>query len=661
MTLCINPSCRNPKNPDNNLFCHACGSELLLVGRYQVMRLLSDKGGFRKTYEVTHNNTTKILKILTNQDPEALRLFEKEFQILSQLKHPGIPQGEEYFTFFPRYSQVPLHCLVMQYIGGMDLEEYQKNRDLRPIDQKLAVEWLHQLALILDAIHKAQFFHRDIKPSNIILKPDGQLVLIDFGVARQVMTAIQASSHEASISTAGYLPPEQKNGCAVPRSDFFALGRTFVYLLTGKHPTEPDIYDPNTDELSWRKFASRLDSKFADFIDKLMERSASKRPVNTRAVLKTLNRIQNRLYPSSKLITVSQTSDREDILPSLSINYRFHRPLKLSSRREFLKIAGLTSGGVVTAIIAHKLLNRSSLTPISPAPEPEPQLISHPSAHPLYCLYAWSFEVVTVNSRGEETKREQRQGRYYRENLRNEVFLDMVSIPGGSFMMGSPESEKERWYNEGPQHQRAIAPFFMGQYLITQIQWKAVAALPQIERFLEPEPSEFKGDNLPVEHVSWHEAVEFCQRLSSKTGRNYRLPSEAEWEYACRAGKTTPFHFGQTITADLANYDGSTYAEEPTGENRQQTTPVGSFGVANAFGLYDMHGNVWEWCADPWHATYEGAPSDGRVWESGGNKSRRLHRGGSWNLWPRLCRSAVRNWLEPGNSYNGIGFRVVVS
>src|SRR5919199_600622 len=218
----------------------------------------------------------------------------------------------------------------------------------------------------------------------------------------------------------------------------------------------------------------------------------------------------------------------------------------------------------------------------------------------------FEFEVVTVDAQGRESSRYRNQAQYFPEDLGNGVFLDMVSIPGGTFLMGSPDTEKERAHTEGPQHSVTVKPFYLGKFPVTQKQWKAVAALPQVMRHLDFDPSDFKGDNLPVEQVFWDEAVEFCQRLSKKTGRSYRLPSEAEWEYACRAGTTTPFHFGETITSDLANYNGNfIYGSESKGIFRQETTAVGSFQVANAFGLYDMHGNVWEWCADYWHENHK--------------------------------------------------------
>jgi formylglycine-generating enzyme required for sulfatase activity len=206
----------------------------------------------------------------------------------------------------------------------------------------------------------------------------------------------------------------------------------------------------------------------------------------------------------------------------------------------------------------------------------------------------------------------------------------MVGIPGGKFNMGSPASEAGRSDDEGSQHQVTISPLSMGKFTVTQAQWQAVATLPKIKTDLKLDPSNFKGKNRPVERISWYDAVEFCTRLSQKTGKTYRLPSEAEWEYACRAGTTTPFHFGATITTELANYNGnSTYGSAPKGKYREATTDVGTF-PPNAFGLYDMHGNVWEWCADVWHDNYNGAPVNGSALNVGGDNSTRILRGGSW-------------------------------
>ena len=260
------------------------------------------------------------------------------------------------------------------------------------------------------------------------------------------------------------------------------------------------------------------------------------------------------------------------------------------------------------------------------------------------------------------------QNLFFDEVLPSGVALLMAQIPAGTFVMGSPEGELERYDDEGPQHEVTVREFFMGCYPVTQAQWRAVADLPQVERELKPDPSRFKGDQRPVEKVSWYDAVEFCARLSAHTQRAYRLPTEAEWEYACRAGTTTPFHFGETITTDLANYRGTddevlnrsgSYGKGPKGDYREETTPVDHFGVANAFGLCDMHGNVREWCADHWHDNYEGAPTDGSAWlDEGKSDSNYVLRGGSWDFYPRNCRSAIRVLNPPGDAYNAFGFRV---
>jgi formylglycine-generating enzyme required for sulfatase activity len=275
-------------------------------------------------------------------------------------------------------------------------------------------------------------------------------------------------------------------------------------------------------------------------------------------------------------------------------------------------------------------------------------------------LLSFEFEVVTVNRRGEIIERETKQARYFTEDLDKGITLEMVAIPGGKFMMGSPEGEGDE--SEKPQHEVSVQPFFMGKYPITQAQWRAVAALPQVNRELKPDPSHFKGDDRPVECVSWYDAVEFCDRLSNKTGKSYRLPSEAEWEYACRSGTTSPFHFGETITDKLANYNANyTFADEPKGNSRNETTPVGTFSP-NAFGLYDMHGNLWEWCGDNWHGNYQGVPTYGSAWaDKNSQKMNDNHmlRGGSWYYNPVYCRSAYRgNSVAGGWFDNSAGFRI---
>jgi formylglycine-generating enzyme required for sulfatase activity len=244
--------------------------------------------------------------------------------------------------------------------------------------------------------------------------------------------------------------------------------------------------------------------------------------------------------------------------------------------------------------------------------------------------------------------------------------LEMIEIQAGTFQMGSPDQEDGHEQFESPLHEVTVPSFCMGRYPVTQAQWRFVAKLT---KELNPEPSHFKGDDLPVECVSWLDADKFCQSLSVLTGRDFGLPSEAEWEYACRARTTTPFHFGETIAPGLATYTWSNGYVESEEINRTKspegTTSVYQSGVANAFGLSDMHGNVLEWCDDHWHDSYTNAPKDGRAWLDFSSNSDegalRPLRGGSWHLNPRHCRSASRVSFDARVEFNFIGFRVVCS
>ncbi|MBO1068757.1 MAG: SUMF1/EgtB/PvdO family nonheme iron enzyme [Dolichospermum sp. DEX189] len=584
MSLCINSNCPKPQNPDNILFCQACGSEVLLQQRYRVQCQLG-RGGFGVTYEINEvrTNQAKVLKVLINNDHKAVELFKQEADVLSQLHHSGIPHVEldAYFEYYPYNSQNPIHCLVMEKVVGEDLEKYMQKRGLRPINQTTAIEWLKDLIIILEQVHNKDFFHRDIKPPNIMLRSESaELVLIDFGTVRKVTsTVFKQQGGVTGIISAGYTPSEQINNNAVPQSDFFALGRTFVYLLTGKEPLDPIMYDSYNERLNWRNHAPQISSMLADLLDDMMQRLYKDRPQNSHEILQRIAAIEKALQ-----------------------------------------------------------------SPKPQPPKPQPPI-------PANNLKTFSFEVVTTDARGNITNRRNASAKYFTEDLGNGVTLEMVEIPGGTFIMGSPENEAERYSNEGPQHQVTVPSFYMGKYELTQVQYQAI---------IGTNPSNFKGDNRPVERVSWNNAVEFCKKLSQKTGKNYRLPSEAEWEYACRAGTTTPFYFGESITPDLVNYNGNyTYASAPKGKYRQQTTDVGTF-PPNSFGLYDMHGNVWEWCQDDYKDDYINAPTDGSALTSP-SRSVKLLRGGSWYFFPGYCRSASRDSYNLDFSLSSLGFRVVCS
>ncbi len=255
-----------------------------------------------------------------------------------------------------------------------------------------------------------------------------------------------------------------------------------------------------------------------------------------------------------------------------------------------------------------------------PVPPPPAMAGTRPEVSPL-AEVTFTFKTPTYDKSGRIKEEREKTVDVYRENLSSNILLELVKIPSGEFMMGGPESETDSLTDtnrERPRHKVKVPSFWIGKYEVTQAQWRAVAQLPQIKIKLIPDPSKFKGDDNPVDSISWYEAVEFCARLEKKTSKPYRLLTEAEWEYAARAGTTTPFAFGETITPEIVNYDGNTpfYNSARKGASREKTIPVGSLGRANAFGLFDMHGNLWEWCQDQWHPDYKDAPTDGSAWES---------------------------------------------
>jgi formylglycine-generating enzyme required for sulfatase activity/predicted Ser/Thr protein kinase len=611
MQVCQNPNCSNPFNPDYSKFCIVCGHGTfgqLLRNRYRVLRLLGE-GGFSKTYaaeDVDRLNAPCVIKQFfpqvqgTGQRAKAAEFFKEEAFRLYELgeNHSQIPRLLAYF------EQGASLYLVQEFIIGKTLLEEVRENAYSETDIR---QLLADLLPVLDFVHQKNVIHRDIKPENIIRQDiDKKPVLIDFGGAKQV-THTSIARQATAIYTLGYAPTEQMAGFACQSSDLYALGVTCVRLLTQDLPMQDTyglkdhLYDPMTAKWLWKERLQQkciiISEQLQKILDKLIQHFPSDRYQSAAEVLKDLK--------------------AESSIP-LAVKFE---PIS---------------------------------EPESPLSLPANTIISLP------LLEKFEFDVVTVDTAGREVKCERSSANLFAEELNKNVTLEMVSIPSGNFMMGSPEFEVDA--DEYPYHQVIVPPFYMGKYPITQSQWKAIAALPKIKQPLNPNPSKYRGENLPIENVSWYEAVEFCLRLSIKTGRNYRLPSEAEWEYACRAGTTTSFHFGERITSNLINCNGGDfYAVEPRSNFRKKITDVGSFKVANAFGLYDMHGLVWEWCADPWHTNYSGAPTDGRVWEVDGDEHRRILRGGAWNFSAELCRSASRSWNEANDGLRMSGFRVVFS
>ncbi|MBD2138694.1 SUMF1/EgtB/PvdO family nonheme iron enzyme [Anabaena sp. FACHB-1237] len=648
MQICQNPNCSNPFNPDINKSCLSCGQNdfgTVLRNRYHVLRLLGE-GGFSRTYaaeDIDRLNAPCVIKQFfpqfqgTTQLKKAAEFFKEEALRLYELgeNHPQIPRLLAYF------EQGSCLYLVQEFIIGKTLLEEVQNR---AYDEKEVRQLLADLLPVLEFIHQKNIIHRDIKPENIIRRDsDKKPVLIDFGGAKQV-TQTSLARQATAIYTLGYAPTEQMAGYACHASDLYSLGVTCVRLLTQDLPLQDHygqyndlLYDPMNAKWLWKERLAKkgviVSHQLQAILDKLLQHFVKERYQSAQEVLQDLESINSPV--SLKFPSLPQPKSMTDLPPE------FEEILQKNIEHQ----------------LQTKLGKISQIGNDDPENQLENQLETNTNLPP---LYTFDFYVVTVDTRGREIYRDRYSSKYFEEELSRNIILEMISIPGGTFMMGSPNLEGEP--DEHPQHSVKIAPFFMSKYPITQAQWRTVANFPKIEENMNPYPSKFKGGNLPIENVSWYEAVEFCLRLSRKTGRKYRLPSEAEWEYACRAGTTTSFHFGESINSDLINCSGSdTYTTEPKSYFRREITNVGYFDVANAFGLYDMHGLVWEWCADPWHNNYDHAPTDGSVWEDGGDKYRRVLRGGAWNFSAELCRSASRSWNEAEGGLRVCGLRVVCS
>ncbi|MEM9922532.1 MAG: SUMF1/EgtB/PvdO family nonheme iron enzyme [Cyanobacteria bacterium P01_D01_bin.50] len=584
----------------------------ILAGRYEIIHQLGG-GGFALTFLAKDiMQPSKPLCVVKQLRPNQthqriIEFFNQEAVILERLgKHPQIPQ------LLAHFQEDDNLYIVQEFIEGHDLnnEIFEGKRLSEAYVRKL----LQDVLEVLLFVHQQGVIHRDIKPHNVMrCQKNGRIYLIDFGAVKEIGSLMLTSGGEIVssmvIGTPGYMPNEQSNGRSCLASDIYALGMTAIKALTGIKPSELKE-NPSTGEVVWLEQA-KVSQYLAEVITKMVRRHHSMRYSCAKDVLQAL---------APRAQVPKQTSP---IITSPSI-------LNQLSRRKILQILGLSGGSFLISVGVKRLFTKKlSLNP---------------------------NEVVTVDASGNITNRQPLSAEYLTEDLGNGVTLEMAEIPGGKFIMGSPASEKGREENESPQHEVTVKPFFMAKFPITQAQYKAI--MGQNPSYFQ---SMFSHDRHPVERVSWKAAVDFCEELTKLTGRAYRLPSEAEWEYACRALTTTPFHFGSTITTDLANYNNSIYASESPGDDRNHTTEVGIF-PPNTFGLYDMHGNVLEWCEDTWHSNYNGAPNDGSPWINN-NYHSKVQRGGSWSYTPAFCRSAKRHFAKPDYDYKNrnTGFRVVCS
>lgn len=360
MSYCINPWCQEPQNPDHLESCQSCGTELSINERYQLLSPLNTADDSdTKLYEIDNGGTRQVMKVLTVNKPTLVRLFRQEARVLRQLQHPGIPQVETDFIFSARNGPKQLHCIVMEKIPGSDLETWLK--DNPPLLPEQAIDWLRQLTEILDYVHRNGFFHRDIKPSNIMLRPDGRLVLIDFGAARKITKTYQekidlGQETTGVYSPGGYTAVEQLLGRAVPQSDFFSLGRTCVQLLTGQLPENfPEL---DSGQLIWRDIEYQIPEALGDLIDNLMAPELEYRPRNTSEILQRISTI-SRPFDEPPDVSRTQEKNNQFVMEAVKIG----KARKLLSAKKlrvalWLGVLWLTSYHFLSPQIANLLNQR---------------------------------------------------------------------------------------------------------------------------------------------------------------------------------------------------------------------------------------------------------------------------------------------------------------
>jgi formylglycine-generating enzyme required for sulfatase activity len=616
--------------------------------------------------------------------------FEREGRILARLNHPGIVKV---YSLFKENSTA---YLVMELLQGKTLRDELDAQPGKKLPWGRVEAMAAAMVAALETVHREGVYHLDLKPDNVMLTTDGRIVLVDFGAARQDLSQDPKQKSSTRALTPQYAPLELLNGQPLgPESDLFELGMILHESLTGECPPtvlnrlsqerwEPmTLGEPWRDLLTqalrleranrpqsvagwWQGYSPSIPLAPEPTVPVIPQPAAAQPPivetvVSQPVVAETLQEAQAPAKPEVRSTQVEPAQlqrETEIAVPGAKPKQRetqVESPQQMPTRspqpkssglsRRTLILGGLGATGLGGAVIwglanqnsgpVNEFPASSESSAASPAVSVAPSLSPAPFSSPA----TYSYEAVGM---GEQ--RQQKISRYFTEDLGGGVQLEMLEIPAGKFLMGSPASEIGRDNGEGPQYRVSVPRFFMGRFEVTQAQWQQV---------MGNNPAKFKDENRPVERVSWNDAQEFCKKLSQQTGRKYRLPSGAEWEYACRAGSETKYYFGD----DESKLDNYAWFGKNSGN---QTHPVGSF-LANEFGLHDMHGNVWEWCEDVYHGNYQGAPTDGSAWVTGGVASSRILRGGSWNFTPNLCRSAYREGFPTYHRNSDRGFRLAVT
>jgi formylglycine-generating enzyme required for sulfatase activity len=662
--------------------------------RYRLERLIA-QGGMGEVWQATDLAThaelghsaqvaLKILPPRLTENSLHAKLLIEEAARARQLAHQHIVRVYD-------WAQDPAtgsYFIIMECLDGEDLDTLLAR--VGRLDLERALDVLAPVAAALDyAWERHHLVHRDIKPANVFLARGGDVKLLDFGIAARARAGGSGPFLEAPASsgTAGYRAPEASGAGGVPERgldrglDVFAVAVMLYEMLTGALPAGADPARPDAlNDAQWAVlragFAQASDQRPASVTELLarlraaplvdeaaqaaadaIEKERAARELAARKLAQAqaeaaakaqLDRQRREQERAAKAAAEAARAARKDALRQQLLERRAAEAEKARLEREEAQ-RKLVQARAAAAYIAEQ--KRARLEEAARAQAVLTQLMPTPASPVADTEGVLRDRFLGGDARGPE----------------------LVLLPTGRFQMGSPEHERKIAMGAGsqpgwlarelPQHWVGIEkPIAMGRYPVTVGEWRVFVASTGWRPSGETDwdaPGFAQTDRHPVVGVNWFDAIRYVRWLSEATGKSYRLPSEAEWEYACRAGTKTAFSFGDTISTELANYDGNfTYNGGPRGDYRRGTTSVGAF-AANPWGLFDMHGNVWEWVQDVVHDNYEGAPLDGSAWEEGGDQARRILRGGSWLYNPRYLRSALRNGFSAALSNDIVGFRIV--
>ena len=627
-------------------------------GRYQLQELLG-QGAMGAVYRAfdTELERDVAVKLTFRTASDDIERFRREARAAAGVKHRNVCGVLDFGL------EDGVYFIAMELLVGQTLADHA--RDNSPVLPITAAKRIRAIAKGLHALHERGIVHRDLKPANIVIDSDGEPVVTDFGLAKPyVGDAAGLTATGASVGTPAYMSPEQITAASEigPESDVFSLGVVFYELLTGErpfqgnpfsvmrqiveeHPTQPraihkDI-DPMLERICLRMLARRREDRFSSMQE----------------VVEALDGFLQRNRESEQE-TTGIASARILGKPMIGVTF-------------MLAIAAIVFGVVV---------------------------VIKTGGHTVQVKEDDGHVTVAVNgnelSIGEQSSKDADAD----DAFVNSIGMQFARVPAGSFLMGSPLNEPGRFDHEGPQKEVTITrPFLMGKYEVTVAQFKTFAEdighVTAAERpigdgrkaspwthDLERHPDERnyqdamlnwknpgfpQKQDQPVVCITWYDAVAFCRWLSEREGKSYRLPTEAEWEYACRAGSTTPFHFGDCLSSSQANFYWPTAypgCEKHQPEPRERTVPVGSY-AANAFGLHNMHGNVMEYTADWYESRYSELPEVDPKSPPDGVRTHPVVRGGAWHFRPEHCRSANRfagpsatSWPDQCAAYQG--FRV---